>query len=232
MSFRKLLAVPLLALGLSAPAMADGSFSTPAGGNGYFISSQARACLGTTTPAGCAYVLALTYNSAGQAVAYQAATGDIGNSYINGNLVGGGTIRMDQPDVVNMTVTVAGTSKAATRYTIEANRPGGAFNTIQTGLYAPSGATTPSWAFEVQGSTLFGARLVGSGWQIVSGALTLNTTNATSSYTGDLLGCTGNGVTSPTCSSVGRVTIQFPRNNAAVVTYADGTTESLASLVY
>lgn len=224
-------AAALLAIGIVHQAFADGGYAV--NGSGIFLSTQSSPCSGSTVN-GCAFVAALGYNSAGQPVAFTSTGNDLDNTHFGGTLrEGNGTIYLSLPDP--MTANLAyngGNSTAYIRHEIEAGRPGGAFNTIRTGFYSASGTSTGDlWWMEVQGSTIFVARISGGTWQVSSGALVLDTVHATSTYSNGLLTCT-QGSRGAQCSNLGTVTAQFPRNNAAVVTLPNGTVINLQALVY
>jgi hypothetical protein len=233
---RKLTSTLLLgaALGLVAgPASAQFRSDTTASGTGYFITSTAQPCVGSTV-AGCAMLTVLNYDSAGLPQALTSKGSDITGTYYAGSFDIGGTVRLDTPNTVDATITIgSGSALALARTVIETGRPGGAFNTIATGFYAPAGATKWEWALEVQGSTLFGARRYTDAagkdrWQFTTGKLVLNAANATSSYSDALMGCT----VGPACTSNGTVSFSFPRNNIATVTLPDGSVSSLQPFAY
>lgn len=234
---RKLISTLLLtaAFGLVAgSASAQFRSDTTASGTGYFISSTAQPCVGATV-AGCAMLTVFNYDSAGLPQALTSKGSGITSTGYSGTFDIGGSVRLDTPDSVNATITIGnGSALALTRTPIEPNRPGGAFNTIQAGYYAAAGANKWEWAVEVQGSTFFGVRRFTDAagkdrWQYTTGALVLNTSNATSTYSGALMGCT----VGPACTAErDPVSFSFPRNNVATVTLPDGTVSSIQPFAY
>lgn len=209
---------------------------TTASGTGYFISSTAQPCVGSTV-ASCAMLAVLNYDAAGLPQALTSKGSDITSTGYAGTFDIGGTVSLDTPNTVDASIAInGGFPLALTRTTIQAGRPGGAFNTTQTGFYAAPGATKWEWAMEVQGSTLFGARRYTDSagkdrWQFTTGALVLNIANATSTYSGALMACTG-GRGAPACTSSGTVSFSFPRNNVATVTLPDGSVNSIQPFAY
>lgn len=218
---------------LASPASAQFRSDTTASGTGYFITSTAQPCVGATI-AGCAMLTVLNYDAAGLPQALTSKGSDITSTGYGGTFDGGGSVQLETPNTVDASISInGGSALALTRTAIEPGRPGGAFNTIQTGYYAAAGAAKWEWAFEVQGSTLFAARRFTDAagkdrWQYTTGALVLNTTNATSTYSGALMGCT----VGPRCTSSGTVSFTFPRNNVATVTLPDGSVSSLQPFAY
>lgn len=238
----KLLTVPIVALAMWAgPVKADGFYSGP-NGTGYFVQ---------TNDQGRAFVSQYSYRGAGTAEWFAAAasansTNADGQLFQgSGGQVLGGTYRsplVTYGSRINFTfstpsaATVAVGSAAPTditRLTLEAGRPAGAFNTVRTGWYVDPNALGTGWAFEVQGSTIFGAVFTYNAdgtatWRIFTGALILNASNATSTFSGQLQSCT----TGPVCANAGAITVQFPTNTRAVVTLPTGGTVSLNAYTF
>lgn len=229
MLINRFLTTLAIAAALAGPALADGGYSYGSG-SGFFQQTTPRACVGVTAPNGCAFVAALTYDGNGRPTAVTSTGSDLTSSHYNGTLrEGAGTIAVTYPDAINGTLTLNGSPSSITRHVIETGRPGGRFNTISTGFYSVGGGSAGAvYWFEVQDDTMFMARIKDGSWSVASGALVLDLDHATSSFSGSLLTCTAG----PVCAPAETITVQFPRNNQAVVTRGDGSVELLQPVVF